>query len=130
MVKLTPILLVEEIEPCLTFWVEHLDFSVTVSVPEGDYLGFAKLKKGGVEIMYQTRASLRKDLPLLSEQSFHASTVLYVEVDDVKDVLERLSHSDYEVLVPNRNALHTAHEIFVREPGCSVMQVLLRQTEL
>jgi len=35
MKKLTPILLVKEIEPSLPFWVDRLGFKKTVEVPEG-----------------------------------------------------------------------------------------------
>ena len=43
--KITPILVVEEIEPSLKFWVDKLGFAKTVEVPEGDKLGFVILQK-------------------------------------------------------------------------------------
>ncbi len=58
MKKLTPVLMVEEIEPCLPFWVERLGFQKVTEVPEGDKLGFVILAKGNVQVMYQSRASL------------------------------------------------------------------------
>ena len=41
MKKATPLITVEEIEPCLAFWTEGLGFEVTASVPQGDKMGFA-----------------------------------------------------------------------------------------
>ena len=41
--KLTPILTVESIEPCLPFWMDALGFTKTVEVPHGDALGFVIL---------------------------------------------------------------------------------------
>ena len=42
--KLTPVLVVDAIEPCLSFWVDRLGFEKTVEVPEGnariEVLGF------------------------------------------------------------------------------------------
>ena len=61
--KLSPLLTVEAIEPCLSFWVERLGFAKTVEVPDGASLGFVILAKDGVEIMYQSRASVAKDIP-------------------------------------------------------------------
>jgi hypothetical protein len=49
--KLTPVLYVDQIEPCVTFWVERLGFQKTVEVPEGDRLCFVILKDREVEIM-------------------------------------------------------------------------------
>src|SRR4029453_8853944 len=44
MKKLTPVLFVGEIEPCLEFWT-RLGFERTAEVPEGDRLGFVLLTK-------------------------------------------------------------------------------------
>src|SRR5690606_17599748 len=66
MKKLTPVLYVEEIEPCLPFWIDRLGFEKTVEIPEGDRLGFVILKKGDVELMYQTRESVQRDVPALA----------------------------------------------------------------
>ena len=61
MKKLTPVIVVDHIERCLPFWVDHLGFKKTTEVPDGDKLGVVILAKGNVEIMYQTKASVAKD---------------------------------------------------------------------
>ena len=63
--KVTPLLFVEEIEPCLSFW-EKVGFTRGPEVPHGDKLGFVILQKDDVEIMYQTRASVAADIPPLA----------------------------------------------------------------
>ncbi len=60
MKTLTPIIFVDRVEPCLGFW-EQLGFEKTGEVPGDDGLVFAMLASGGVEIMYQLRASLKDD---------------------------------------------------------------------
>ena len=59
--KITPVLVVEEVEPCVKFWVERLGFEKTAEVPDGDKLAFVILQKGGAEVMYQSLASAKKD---------------------------------------------------------------------
>nr|MDQ3388563.1 VOC family protein [Gemmatimonadota bacterium] len=85
MKKLTPVLYVEEIEPALLFWEERLGFTRTAEVPEGDRLGFVILSKGGVEVMYQTRASVASDLPGLADTPMQGS-MLFIEVEDLDGV--------------------------------------------
>ena len=46
MKKLTPILVVDAIEPCLPFWTQRLGFTVNAEVPEGDRLGFVMFQQG------------------------------------------------------------------------------------
>lgn len=120
MKKLTPILTVEQIEPCLPFWTERLGFEVTATVPHGDNLGFAMLRSGDVEIMYQTRLSIEADLtasgaPEGLGQELSGSTVtLFVEVERLDDLIASLG--DTEVVVPRRRTFYGMDEVFVRPP--------------
>jgi purine nucleoside permease len=43
--KITPVLLVNEIEPILPFWIDRLGFTKTIEVPDGNKLGFAAFQK-------------------------------------------------------------------------------------
>ena len=117
--KLSPIIFVDAIEPCLPFWTDRLGFDVTVTVPHGDELGFAILQKGGVELMYQTHESLAGDLPALSDDARRNTTILFIEVDDVDEVERALK--GVEVLVPRRQTFYGMDEIFVRGPCGSVI---------
>src|SRR5271154_7470859 len=59
--RVTAVLLVDEIEPCLNFWVDRLGFTKAGEVPDGNKLAFVMLQKGTTEVMYQTYASVQKD---------------------------------------------------------------------
>ncbi|HYL74731.1 MAG TPA: VOC family protein [Bryobacteraceae bacterium] len=117
--KITPILIVDEIEPSLKFWVEQLGFRKTVEVPEGDKLGFVVLEKEGCEVMMQSRASVRKDAGPAADAVLELGASLYIEVDNFADALNRVKGA--EVLVPERVAFYGMREIFIREPGRHVL---------
>ena len=78
--KLTPVLTVDAIEPCLPLWLERLGWQQTVSVPEGDRLGFVILEKDGLEVMYQTWTALEADLGTREARPHggQASVVLFI----------------------------------------------------
>lgn len=111
--KVTPILYVEAIEPCLGFW-EKLGWTRTIDVPEGDRLGFAILAKDGVEIMYQTRASIANDIPAMADSPMRG-TFLFIEVSDLDAVIAALGNAP--VTFPRRKTFYGMDEIGVREPG-------------
>jgi uncharacterized glyoxalase superfamily protein PhnB len=115
--SLAPVLVVEAVEPCLPFWQERLGFELISSVPEGDRLGFAMLAKDGVTVMYQSRDSVRKDIPALAGET--SSVVLYVSVTSIDAVESRLR--DLTPVVPRRRTFYGATEIGVREPGGSLV---------
>lgn len=113
--QLSPVVLVDAIEPCLPFWIDRLGFALHVKVEDGDRLGFAILLKDGVQVMYQTRDSLRKDLPQLAEATLTPTNVLYLNVADIDAVEHDLA--GLTLTVPRRQTFYGATEVGVREPG-------------
>ncbi|HEY6100412.1 MAG TPA: VOC family protein [Anaeromyxobacter sp.] len=113
--KVTPVLYVEAIEPCLPFWVDRVGFEKTVEVPHGDRLGFVILVKGGCEVMLQTWASAEADDARLLRGPRGMSAALFVEVDDFADIRRRLEGAD--VVVPERTTFYGMREIFVSDPA-------------
>ena len=113
--KITAVLMVEEIEKSLPFWMDRMGFTKTVDVPEGDRLGFAILVRDGAEIMLQTVESIRKDAPQFVPQSLSHDVGLFVEVDDFADILKRLE--GYPTALEERTTFYGMREIGVREPS-------------
>jgi len=117
--KITPVLLVEEIEPCVQFWVERLGFAKTIEVPEGKKLGFVALQKGNVEIMYQSFASVEKDSAFLAQKYRKGPTFLYIEVESLDDLIAATAGTN--VVMPERKTFYGAREIGVTDPAGHVL---------
>ena len=117
--KLTPVLYVDQIEPCVAFWVERLGFRKTVEVPEGDRLGFVILKDGDVEIMYQSLASAMKDAPALAADVQGSRTFLYVEVDKLDAALAAMK--GVAIVLPVRTTFYGSKEFGVKDPAGNVI---------
>jgi hypothetical protein len=117
MKKLTPVYVVERIEPCLDFWVGRLGFEKVLEIPEGNVLGFVILTRDDVEIMYQSLESVAKDMPSLAMAPLGSASpnATYIEVSDIDDVERRLA--GWDVVVPRRTTFYGATEIGVREPA-------------
>jgi uncharacterized glyoxalase superfamily protein PhnB len=114
--KITPVLLVKEIEPVVPFWVDRLGFAKTVEVPDGNKLGFAAFQKGAAEVMYQTYASVEKDAPKeISATAGKGPTYLYLEVDDLDATLAAMK--DAKIVMPVRTAFYGMREFGVQDPG-------------
>ena len=89
MVKLThvaPVLIVDRVEPCVKFWVDRFAFMVENEVPGPDGLVFASVKKDGIELMYQTRASVVAEAPGTEKDLDGHSIALFFTVDDIGGV--------------------------------------------
>jgi len=119
MKKLTPVIVVDEVEPSLEFWVDRLGFEKTIEVPEGDRLSFAAVQAGGIELMYQTRTSAAANLPELAEGPLERSVALFIEVTDLDAVTSKLE--GVEIVVPEHTTNYGAREIYVRAPCGTVV---------
>ncbi len=116
--KITPVLFCDKIEPTIPFWTERLGFEKTVEVPGEEGIEFVIFQHGGVELMFQTRASVAKDVPQIAAEACPRPGT-FIEVDDFDDVLKRMEGAD--VVMPERTTFYGMREILVREPGGNVI---------
>lgn len=115
--KVTPLLVVDRIEPILGFY-EKLGYTAVISVPHEDHLGFVLLAQDIGQIMLQTRSSLAADLPAVSRTG--VSSLLYVDVESLDAALVAVAGKS-EILVPTRTTFYGAREAFVRESSGQIV---------
>jgi hypothetical protein len=117
--KITPVLVIEEIEPCLPFWVDRMGFQNVAQVPESDRIGFVMLVRDGTELMLQSIASVRKDELAFAPAGASRVASLFIEVDDFADTLKRLE--GYPLAMPERTTFYGMREVGVFEPGGNII---------
>jgi uncharacterized glyoxalase superfamily protein PhnB len=112
--SMTPVMIVDAIAPCLSFWVDRFGFTVENEVPGPDgALVFASAKHGTIEVMYQTKASVLAEDPK-ADVSGH-SIALFITVDDI-DAAER-SAKGAPVVKARHKTFYGSTEFYVKEPG-------------
>lgn len=117
--KITPVLLVDEVEPCVNFWVDGFGFEKTIEVPEGNKIAFVSLQKGSIELMYQTYSSVEKDDPTRTESIRKGPTFFYVEVGNLDEVIAAVKGAP--VVMPVRTTFYGSKKIGVKDPGGHVI---------
>jgi len=107
---------VQDVEPCVQFWVERFGFQKAAAGLDGDKAAFAMLEKGNVELMYQSYASADKDVgTAISEVARKGPTFLYVEVGNLDETIAAVKGT--EVVMPKRKTFYGSTEIGVKEPA-------------
>ena len=114
--RLTPVLVVDEVEPCVRFWVDRLGFLVENEVPGDDgWLVFASVKRGEIEVMYQSRPSVIAERPESAAELVGHSTVLFITTEDLDRVEKAVAGAP--VVSPRHTTFYGSTELYVREPG-------------
>jgi catechol 2,3-dioxygenase-like lactoylglutathione lyase family enzyme len=116
-------LIVASIEDCLPFYVDRLGFTRTVDVPHGDVLGFVILKRGELELMLQSRASVAADVAGVDPDGFRAA--LYIDVGELAPI--RTALAGWPLVVPERTTFYGAREIIVRDPAGNLISFASRE---
>jgi uncharacterized glyoxalase superfamily protein PhnB len=115
--RLSPVLIVDAVEPCTEFWADRLGFTIENQVPGPDgKLVFASVKSGAVEIMYQTRASVLADAPAVAADDLRGhSTALFITVSSLDDVEKAMAGAPS--VKPRHKTFYGSLEMYVKEPG-------------
>ena len=114
--QLTPVIIAEAVEPGVAFWTDRLGFVVTNQVPGPDgKLIFASAEKDGIEVMYQTRASVVADQPESARDLDGHSVALFITVTDLDKVEAALAGAP--VVKARHETFYGSTEIYVREPA-------------
>ncbi len=113
---LTPVLVVDAVEPCVRFWRDRLAFAIEHEVPGPDgALIFASVRSGTVEIMYQTRASVLAETPGAEADLAGHSAVLFITVAGLDEVERAMAGAP--IVKPRHKTFYGSEEIYVKEPG-------------
>jgi len=120
---LAPVLIVDAVEPSLELWTDQLGFTKENEVPGADgKLVFASVKKDGVEIMYQTRASVIADSSAVAAELAGHSVTLFITVPSLADLDEIAGRVKGAPLVKARHdTFYGTTEFYIREPGGNVV---------
>jgi lactoylglutathione lyase len=83
-------LMVDDMQKTIDFYSTILNFKAIVKVPESNPF-FTIIKNGDLEIMLYSRNEFSKEIPKLENMNLGGSFVLYIGVDNVKELYNTIS---------------------------------------
>ena len=114
------VFIVDAVEPCIAFWVERFGFTAENQVPGSDgKLIFASVKRDGIEVMYQTKASVLADNPAAASELAGRSASLFITVSSI-DAAERAT-AGAPVVKARHKTFYGSTEFYVRDPAGNVI---------
>ena len=94
--KLTPNLVVRNVESSLKFYREILGLEKAISVPDQSPYVFASVSNGAVEIFFNDQKTVAAEYPRLAA-TIAASLTLYIEVDDMQAIFDRVQQAGAKI---------------------------------
>ncbi len=123
--KLTTNMMVEDVSRTVDFYRDILGFEFVMGVPEnsqeivttrqkGQALGFAIMKCGNIEMMFQAKQSLAKEVPELSGMDIGGSLTFYIEVQDVRGLYAKLKDK-VTIVKDMQTTFYGKQEFYIRD---------------
>ncbi len=123
--KLTTNMMVENVNSTVDFYGNVLGFEFVMGVPEnsqeivttmqkGQALGFAIMKCGDIEMMFQAKKSLTEEIPEFSAMEIGGSLTFYIDVEDVKGLYAELKDK-VTIIKDMHTAFYGKQEFYIRD---------------
>ena len=112
--KLTPNLMVENVNETVDFYRDVLGFELAMSIPEEGELNWAMMSCGGVELMFQSRASVAEEFPPFGELEIGGSLGFYIEVAGIDELYAGLAERA-EIVTEPHTTFYGMREFTIRD---------------
>ena len=113
--KLTPNLLVANVERSLAFYVDTLGFARGLTVPDASPFVFASVTSGDIEIFFNDAATAVQEYPGFAGKPIGATGTMFIELQGVDALHDRIK-SRATIVMPIENKFYGMREFAIVDP--------------
>jgi uncharacterized glyoxalase superfamily protein PhnB len=124
--KLTPNLVVRDVEASLNFYRTTLGFQLGFTVPDQPPYVFGSVTSGGVEIFFNDQKAVLKEYPALAAKPTGGSLTLFIEVEGIEEVLAAVKKSGAKITMPPKDQFYGMREFAFEDPEGWVITIAQR----
>jgi uncharacterized glyoxalase superfamily protein PhnB len=115
--KLTPNLVVRDVQAAVKFYESVLGFQKGMSVPDEPPLVFASVTNGtGVEIFFNDQKMVGEDYPPLAKDPLGGTLTLFIECEGIEQILAAVEKSGAKVIMPLKTQFYGMREFAFQDP--------------
>jgi uncharacterized glyoxalase superfamily protein PhnB len=119
--KLTPNLVVTNVEASINFYRNVLGFQLGFTVPDTPPYVFGSVvsEEGaadGVEIFFNDQKAVAEDYPALGAKPIGGSLTLFIEVEGIEEVLAAVTNAGAKITMPLKEQFYGMREFAFEDP--------------
>ena len=112
--KITANLMVESVDTTIAFYKDVLGFEVITTVPDAGPFDWAWMKRGDVELMFQSRPSLSGDMPAFADKEVGGTFGLYINVEGVQSLYDTIKDK-VTIIKDMHTTFYGAQEFYIQD---------------
>jgi uncharacterized glyoxalase superfamily protein PhnB len=114
--KLTPNLVVRNVEASMDFYCRVLGFQRGQTVPEQAPYVFGIVTSGAVEIFFNDQKAVAADHPALGNRPIGGALTLYIEVQGIEDLFKTVQQHGTKIIMPMKDQFYGMREFGMEDP--------------
>jgi uncharacterized glyoxalase superfamily protein PhnB len=130
--KLTPNLVVSDVEASMKFYQTVFGFQTGFAVPDNPPYVFGSVvsgsggSDGGVEIFFNEKNAVEAEYPALVARPIGGTLTLYIEVEGMEDILTAVKRSGAKITMPLKEQFYGMREFAFEDPEGWVVTIAER----
>lgn len=115
--KLTPNLVVRDVQAAVRFYQSVLNFQPGITVPDAPPYVFASVTNGaGVEIFFNDQKSVAEDYPALAKDPLGGTLTLFLECEGIEEVLRAVEKAGARIVMALKTQFYGMREFAFQDP--------------
>jgi uncharacterized glyoxalase superfamily protein PhnB len=114
--KLTPNLVVRNVEASMDFYCRVLGFQRGQTVPEQAPYVFGIVTSGAVEIFFNDQKAVAAEHPALGNRPIGGALTLYIEVQGIEDLFKAVQQHGTKIMMPMKDQFYGMREFGMEDP--------------
>src|SRR5271165_3158336 len=125
--KLTPNLVVRNVEASLNFYRAVLGFQPGFTVPDAPPYVFGSVISDSVEIFFNDHKAVAEEYPALGAKPIGGSLTLFIEVEGIEDFFKKVLQHGAKITMPMKDPFH---ELYTPESSFCTITFFAAHTAL
>jgi len=114
--KLTPNLVVRDVQAAVQFYQSVLGFQMSITVPDAPPYVFASVTHGEVEIFFNDQKAVGEDYPPLARDPIGGTMTLFLECEGIEEILRTVEKSEARIVMPLKTQFYGMREFAFVDP--------------
>jgi lactoylglutathione lyase len=124
--KLTPNLVVRNVEASLNFYRTVLGFQTGFTVPDAPPYVFGSVTSDAVEIFFNDQHAVAEEYPALGTKPVGGSLTLFIEVEGIEEIFEKVQQHGAKITMPMKDQFYGMREFAFEDPEGWVVTIAQR----
>ncbi len=114
--KLTPNLVVHDVQAAIHFYTTVLGFQQSITVPDAAPYVFGSVTAGNIEIFFNDQKAVAADYPPLAQDPLGGTMTMFLECEGIEEVLRAVEKSGARIVMPLKTQFYGMREFAFMDP--------------